>query len=103
MVLTGRLMEDWLELERLHFAAGDGDLVSVEALVAMGFDVNATDSDLRLTPLHYAAAGECIDVVRFLLASGANVNAIDEATAGDTPLGHVNLRNTCLQAKWLRT
>ena len=82
-------MVDWLEQERLHFAAGEGDLAAVQRLVSQGRDVNAKDSDLALTPLHYAAAGEHIDVVRFLIASGADVNSIDEATAGDTPLGHV--------------
>lgn len=87
--LPDRQMDDWIERERLHFAAGDGDLAGVQSLLAQGRDVNATDSDLGLTPLHYAAAGGHLDVVRFLIANGANVNAIDEATAGDTPLGHV--------------
>src|SRR5690606_4966362 len=74
---------------RLHFAAGEGDLAAVQALISEGLDVNAKDSDLRLTPLHYAAAGEHIDVVRYLLDAGADVNAIEPAVAGDTPLGHV--------------
>jgi ankyrin repeat protein len=94
-------MEDWLERERLHIAAGNGDLAAVAALVAEGRDVNATDSDLGLTPLHCAAAGEHIEVVRLLLASGANVNAIDEATAGDTPLGHVAQECSHAMAKTL--
>jgi len=93
-------MENWLESERLHFAAGDGDLVAVQALVAEGRDVNATDS-IGLTPLHYAAAGEHINVVRFLIANGADVNAIDEATAGDTPLGRVAQECSLAMAKVL--
>lgn len=82
-------MDDWLELERLHFAAGEGDLAAVRAFVDEGRDINAKDSDLGLTPLHYAAAGEHVHVVRFLLSAGADVNAIDGATAGETPLGYV--------------
>ncbi|QDV61062.1 ankyrin repeat domain-containing protein [Crateriforma conspicua] len=94
-------MDDWLELERLHFAAGDGDLAAVQSLLADGRDVNAKDSDLALTPLHYAAAGEHVDIVRFLIANGADVNAIDEATAGDTPLGHVAQECSLSMAKTL--
>ncbi len=82
-------MDDGVELERLHFAADEGDLNAVRSLVEEGRDINAKDADLGLTPLHYAAAGEHVDIVRFLLSAGADVNAIDEATAGDTPLGHV--------------
>ena len=88
-------MDDWLETERLHFAAGDGDLDQVRSLVNGDRDVNANDT-LGLTPLHYAAAAEHIDVVRYLLSAGADVNAIDDATAGNTPLGHV--AQTCSPA-----
>ena len=88
-------MDDWRETERLHFAAGDGDLDQVRSLVKGDRDVNANDTQ-GLTPLHYAAAAEHIDVVRYLLSAGANVNAIDDSTAGNTPLGHV--AQTCSQA-----
>jgi len=94
-------MDDWLQVERLHFAAGDGDLNEVRSLVRDGRDVNAKDSDLGLTPLHYAAAGGHVDVVRFLLSAGADVNAIDDATAGDTPLGHVVQECSLAMAKTL--
>lgn len=94
-------MDDWLERERLHSAAGEGDLAAVQRLVDQGRDVNAKDSDFRLTPLHYAAAGEHIEVVRFLIARGADVNAIDEATAGDTPLAHVAQECSFAMAKTL--
>ena len=82
-------MDDWLERERLHTAAEDGDLAAVKMMVSEGRDVNAKDSDLAMTPLHYAAAAGHLDVVRFLISSGADVNAIDEATSGDTPLGFI--------------
>ncbi len=94
-------MDDRYEHERLHWAVQDGDLSAVKALVDNGCDVNAIDCDLGLTPLHYAAAGEDIDIVRFLIASGGNVNAIDEATAGDTPLGHVAQECSIEMAKTL--
>lgn len=93
-------MDDWLEQKRLHFAAGEGDLATVQKLVSQGRDVNAKDF-LALTPLHYAAAGEHIDVVRFLIANGADVNAIDESTAGDSPLGHIAQECSFTMAKAL--
>lgn len=83
------MMEDLLKHERLHFASGEGDLALVRSLIDAGLDVNAKDDDLAMTPLHYAADGEHLAVVQYLLNAGADPNAIDEATAGDTPLGHV--------------
>ncbi len=101
ILLFDRTLDDWFQLERLHFAAGDGDLKEVKFLVSDGRDVDAKDSDLGLTPLHYAAAGEHVDVVRFLLSVGADVNAIDDATAGDTPLGYVVQECSLAMAKTL--
>lgn len=83
------LMHEELLRERLHFAAGEGDLAAVRELIAAGYDVNAKDADLKLTPLHYAAEGEHLDVAQFLLDHGADVNAIDESTAGNTPLAEI--------------
>jgi ankyrin repeat protein len=83
------MSEDDMDRERLHFAAGDGDLAAVVELIAAGYDVNAKDPDLKLTPLHYAARGEHLDVAQYLLDHGADVNAIDHATAGNTPLADI--------------
>jgi ankyrin repeat protein len=80
--------DEWFERERLHFAAQQGDLDEVRALVAKGADVNAFD-DLGMTPLHHAAKEERLEVARFLLEHGANVNAHHEASIGNTPLGEI--------------
>ncbi len=75
--------------EQLHFAAADGDLDRVTALVAEGQDVNRFDADTSLTPLHHAVRGEHFAVASFLLQNGADINAHDEANIGETPLGDV--------------
>lgn len=77
------------EKEKLHFAAEEGDLEEVKALVAMGYDINYFDEDLFRTPLHCAAISGNTDVVEFLLSAGANVNAHSEEHIGETPLGEV--------------
>ncbi len=77
------------EQGQLHFAAADGDLDRVKALVAEGQDVNRFDADTSLTPLHHAVRGEHFAVASFLLQNGADINAHDEANIGETPLAHV--------------
>ena len=69
---------------RLHKAVISSDVDAVRALLAEGFNVNATTSS-KSTPLHYAASQESVDVVNVLLAAeGCNVNAADEDR--NTPL-----------------
>jgi ankyrin repeat protein len=77
-------LDEW----ELHFAAQDGDITRVRALLAAGRSPNAFD-ELSKTPLHYAAEGEHLDIMRVLLDEGADVNAIDEARIGNTPLREV--------------
>jgi ankyrin repeat protein len=79
-------MDEWIDREKLHAAAGEGDLASVRDLLGRGHPVNAFDF-LGKTPLHYAVLGEHFAVVDALLRAGADVNAHDERTIGDTPLG----------------
>lgn len=61
----------------LHTAAGAGSLTTVESLLRLGADPNATDGGSH-TPL-YCAGNECKsgggDVVRALVGAGAKVNA----------------------------
>lgn len=76
------------ERAQLHFAAQDGDLEKVRALIASGADLNTFD-ELGMTPLHYAAKEEHLEVARFLLQHGASVNARSEPTIGNTPLGEI--------------
>jgi ankyrin repeat protein len=81
-------LTDEFHRERLHFAAGEGDLGRVQQYLAEGCDPSAFD-ELGLTPLHYAARGEHFDVVTLLLKRGARINACDVSRAGDSVLADV--------------
>src|SRR5215813_2030481 len=67
----------------LTWAASQGDLDEVRALVAAGADPGTADYDGR-TPLHLAAAEGQLEVVRYLLAAGADPEPQDRW--GGTPL-----------------
>jgi len=69
----------------LHYAAQNGDLSEVKALLKKGYPINAFDA-IGKTPLHYAAEEERLEVVKCLLENGAEVNAHDERVIGDTAL-----------------
>lgn len=75
--------DDWFENERLHRAAGDGDISEVKRLLASGRPLDAYD-DISFTPLHHAVRGEHYKVAVLILDSGANVNAHDRDNAGET-------------------
>ncbi|MBO0883090.1 MAG: ankyrin repeat domain-containing protein [Mycobacterium sp.] len=60
----------------LHYAALEGDLATVERLLAVE-DVNLADRE-GWTPLHFAARMGRVDVVARLLDSGADVNALTD-------------------------
>jgi len=67
----------------LTWAASQGDLNEVRALIASGVEPGTADYDGR-TPLHLAAAEGQLEVVRYLLASGASRQPTDRW--GGTPL-----------------
>ena len=67
----------------LTWAASQGDLDEVRALVASGVEPGTADYDGR-TPLHLAAAEGQAEVVRYLLAAGADPRPVDRW--GGTPL-----------------
>jgi glutaminase len=67
----------------LTWAASQGDLNEVRALIATGVEPGTADYDGR-TPLHLAAAEGQLDVVRYLLAAGADPQPVDRW--GGTPL-----------------
>jgi glutaminase len=67
----------------LTWAASQGDLNEVRALIATGVDPGTADYDGR-TPLHLAAAEGQVEVVRYLLAAGADPRPVDRW--GGTPL-----------------
>ena len=67
----------------LTWAASQGDLDEVRALIAGGVEPGTADYDGR-TPLHLAAAEGQLEVVRYLLAAGADPRPADRW--GGTPL-----------------
>ena len=66
----------------LTWAASQGDLNEVRALIASGVEPGTADYDGR-TPLHLAAAEGQTEVVRYLLAAGADPRPLDRW--GGTP------------------
>ncbi len=93
--------EDWFELEKLHFAAQDGNLDEVKRLVENGHDPDRFDQDLAFTPLHYAAREEHLEIARYLLEQGADANAHAADKIGETPLGAVASTCSCEMAQLL--
>jgi glutaminase len=85
----------------LTWAASQGDLNEVRALVASGVEPGTADYDGR-TALHLAAAEGQLDVVRYLLTAGAGPHAVDRW--GGTPLsdaegnGHAQIAELIRQA-----
>lgn len=67
----------------LCWAASQGDLPGIQALVARGVDLNISDYDGR-TALHLASSEGHAMVVEELVARGVNVNPVDRW--GNTPL-----------------
>jgi glutaminase len=67
----------------LTWAASQGDLNEVRAIVAAGVDPGTGDYDGR-TALHLAAAEGQLDVVRYLVAAGTDPQPVDRW--GGTPL-----------------
>ena len=67
----------------LTWAASQGDLDEVRALIATGVEPGTADYDGR-TPLHLAAAEGQMEVARHLLAAGADPHPVDRW--GGTPL-----------------
>jgi len=67
----------------LTWAASQGDLNEVRALIATGVEPGTADYDGR-TPLHLAAAEGQLDVVGYLLGAGAGPRPVDRW--GGTPL-----------------
>jgi glutaminase len=60
----------------LTWAASQGDLTEVRALMASGVEPGTADYDGR-TALHLAAAEGQLDVVRYLLAAGTDAQPVD--------------------------
>lgn len=63
--------------EGLFLAAHEGDVASIERLVAEGADVNTPDPKGR-TPAHVAAFASEDDALRALAEAGADMNALED-------------------------
>jgi glutaminase len=83
----------------LTWAASQGDLTEVRALVAAGVEPGTADYDGR-TPLHLAAAEGQTEVVRYLLAAGADPQPVDRW--GGTPLSDAEGNDHTQVAELLR-
>lgn len=57
-------------------AAGDGDINTVQRLLAEGQNINEADSN-GATPLMYAIWGGKVDLAKYLIESGADIKAKD--------------------------
>lgn len=75
----------------LHFAAKEGNVDVVNALIQAGAKVNALGGLCKNTPLHLAAENGHIEVVDALIQAGAKVDALD-GWDKDTPL-HLATKN----------
>jgi ankyrin repeat protein len=87
-ILGDMMNDDWLETDKLHFAAMDGDVSQISELIAAGHPLDRYDH-LGNTALHYAVQKGHLGAVSFLIQAGADVNAHDERVIGDTPLATV--------------
>ena len=67
----------------MHYAALRGETKSIEMMLKLGADVNASDEQGK-TPLHDACLKGHSETVRLLLDHGANIGARDKS--GATPL-----------------
>jgi hypothetical protein len=84
----------------LSDAARDGDLKTVQKLLAAGVKADVKDdrfSLLNVTPLMRAARRGHLEVVRALLATGANVNARDKHISSTEAGGHTPLHYAAKQ------
>jgi hypothetical protein len=72
-------------LSPLSHAAGENDVVIMNALMKGGADVNLGSTEERVTPLMYAAQKNHFEAVQFMLDNGAAINLRDRD--GVTALG----------------
>ena len=69
----------------LHYAAGDGKLDAMTALIAAGAEIDAREDTGQYTPLMFAAQrDDNIDIITALVEAGADVNLTN--SKGETPL-----------------
>lgn len=92
-VLNYDKIHEEVNLYRLLLAASNGDITSIRAIYATGFDLNASDYDRR-TALHLASSEAQYNVVEFLLSKNVNINSKDRWN--NTPLDDaIREKNDC--------
>ena len=69
----------------LHFAAGNGDIKTVEDLINAGANIHYFDV-LQKSALHHAVESGNRHLVHWLIERGADVNSHNAVHAGETPL-----------------
>jgi ankyrin repeat protein len=75
----------------LHFAANEGHLHLVHALVSAGANMEAVSSDqYARTPIHCAAYNGHFNVVQYLVSQGARVESLDADGISALTLGEHN-------------
>jgi ankyrin repeat protein len=84
----------------LHWAARNGDLAKVKALLDSNAGLASKRDNYKKTPLHFAAIRGHKDVAELLLAKKANVNARDKYDR--TPLHYAIMNGNKDVAELLR-
>jgi ankyrin repeat protein len=73
----------------IHYAAHDGDLAKVKALVESGVSVDMRDGGGG-TPLTVAIESEHFDVADFLIRKGANINSLNRTGGSPFDTYYIN-------------
>ena len=89
-----------IDEQGLRYAAQDGDLTRLRALLAKGVHVDARESGRRMnrTALHYAAMNGHTACLGALLAAGASADSVDDAGMTALHDASVNDRVACVRA-----
>ena len=71
VITNNDVLNDEVNLYRLLLAASRGDIRSIRAIHATGFDLNVSDYDGR-TALHCAVSEGQIEVIKYLISKNVN-------------------------------
>ncbi|XP_057380453.1 ankyrin repeat and SOCS box protein 13-like [Daphnia carinata] len=82
LLIEWHLSESLKNRHPMHYAARNGNVDVMKALISRGYVVNCMTPSELVTPLHEASSKGCVEAVQFLIDEGAWINArnIDGAT-----------------------